>query len=438
MNHKTPPDATAVRYVILAMLFGFSFVSYLERVNISIASELMMPALSLTQMQMGQIFSSFLIGYAIFQVPAGILGDRMGPRFTLAVAGFFWGITTVLTGCIPGLLAKGTTGAFVALWILRFLLGSAEAATYPVGTRAVKNWMPAPQRALGNSVMFIGSSAATAMAGPLISLLMVKFGWRQSFYLSSVVAFVIAVVWYWYGTDYPQQHKSVSRRELELIDNPDHAPEGRKMSAPIWVLLRNRRILFLSLSYVSEGYVLFIFVFWLYIYLVEVRSFSMLKGGVVEALPWLVAAALAPVGGVVCDRLSVRTTRLSGARWVIMLGYGGSGILLFAAAEAASRTTAVAALCVSVGSLYFAESAFWAAAAYLAGEHAGAVSGVMNTAGIVGGIASTLLVPILVQHFGWLAALSSGAAMALLCTGLWWILGHQAALSVKPENAASV
>jgi MFS transporter, ACS family, glucarate transporter len=95
-------------------------------------------------------------------------------------------------------------------------------------------------------------------------------------------------------------------------------------------------------------------------------------------------------------------------------------------------------LCVSVGSLFFAETGFWTAAVYLAGEHAGAVSGVMNTAGILGGIASTLLVPILVQRFGWLTALSSGAAMAILCTVLWWILGREAALTSEPVSAASV
>jgi MFS transporter, ACS family, glucarate transporter len=89
---------------------------------------------------------------------------------------------------------------------------------------------------------------------------------------------------------------------------------------------------------------------------------------------------------------------------------------------------AVAALCVSVGALYFSESAFWTAAVYIAGEHAGAASGLMNTAGILGGIVSTLLVPVLVQHFGWLAALGSGAAMAIFCSALWWILGREAVL----------
>ncbi len=435
MHRDRAQRPTKIRYFILAMLFGFSFVSYLARINISIASELMIPSLSLTKVQMGQIFSSFLIGYAIFQIPSGLLGDTIGPRLTLAAAGLLWGIVTVMTGWVPGLVIKGAVGTFLSLWILRFLLGAAEAATYPVGSRAVRNWMPISQRALGNSVMFIGSSGASALAGPLIALLMVKLGWRQSFYVSSLFAFVVAAAWYCYATDYPAQHKSVSREELALSDVPAPVADDRRNLLSMWRLLTDRKIIFLSLSYVSEGYVLFIFVFWLYIYLVDVRGFSMLKGGLIESLPWLTAAALAPVGGILCDHLSGRSTRLAGARSVIMLGYLASGVLLFAAAEASSRALAVAALCISVGALYFAESAFWTAAVYLAGEHAGAASGLMNTAGILGGIVSTLLIPVMVQRFGWLVALSSGAVMAIFCSVLWWILGHEAVLK---ENAPAV
>jgi ACS family glucarate transporter-like MFS transporter len=419
------------------MLFGFSFVSYLERVNISIAAELMMPALSLTKTQMGQIFSSFLIGYAIFQVPGGILGDFKGPRFTLALAALFWGITTVLTGMIPGGVVKSSAGIFFSLWIVRFLLGSAEAATYPVSARSVRNWMPAPKRAMGNSVMLAGGSLAPGLTAPLFSWFMVRVGWRESFYLTSIPAFLIAILWYWYVTDHPGQHRHVNSGELALIRNGESGVELRP-SFPRWRLLADRKILFLSLSYIAEGYVLFLFVFWLYIYLVDVRGFTILKGGMVASLPWFTAVAFTPLGGISCDFISARRGRLAGPRWVIMTGYGLSGALLFAAAEASSRTIAVGALCLSVGFLYFAEPAFWTTAVFLSGENAGAVSGIMNTAGIVGGILSTSLVPVLVKHFGWLTALSSGAAMALLCSVSWCMFGRESpstshSVDIKPN-----
>jgi ACS family glucarate transporter-like MFS transporter len=161
----------------------------------------------------------------------------------------------------------------------------------------------------------------------------------------------------------------------------------------------------------------------LYIYLVEVRGFGILRGGFIASLPWITALVCTPLGGFACDRISAKRGRVAGARAVIMLGYGLSGVLLFAAAKVDSRATAVAAMCVSVGGLYFAEPAFWATAVHLSGENAGAVSGLMNTAGIVGGIASTSIVPLMVKHFGWLFALTSGAAVAIACTIVWFAIG---------------
>jgi ACS family glucarate transporter-like MFS transporter len=151
----------------------------------------------------------------------------------------------------------------------------------------------------------------------------------------------------------------------------------------------------------------------------------MLKGGMVASLPWLTALIGTPFGGLICDRISTRLGRIGGARAVIMLGYGLSGALLFAAAKSDSRTAAVAALCLSVGFLYFAEPAFWAIAVYLSGENAGAASGIMNTAGIIGGIISTSLIPVIVKHFGWMPALASGAAVAAACTCAWFMIGQK-------------
>ncbi len=442
MNRFAEDSTSRVRWSILAMLFGFSFVSYLERVNISITAEMMMPELSLTKTAMGQIFSSFLIGYAIFQIPGGALGDTIGPRLTLSLAALFWGIVTVLSGIIPGAIVQGSTSVFVSLWILRFLLGSTEAATYPVAALSVRNWMPARQRAFANGVMLSGSSLATAVTAPVVSLLMIRFGWRDAFYVTSSLAFLIAVLWFRYATDRPEQHPHISANELALIrpqqESTSVPPESNGGIRRVWELLANRKILFLSLSYISEGYVLFIFVFWLYIYLVEVRGFTLMKGGLVTSLPWLAATLATPAGGYVSDLLSSRFGRLEGARRIIMTSYGILGIMLFAAAEVGSRNLAVSILCLSVGFLYFAESSFWTTAAHLSTQNVGAVSGIMNAAGIVGGIASTSLVPILVKYFGWLVALGSGALMAILCALSWWAMGRIVAPDAPgPPQAAS-
>ena len=431
--------ATRVRWWTLAGLTGFGFVSYMERVNISIAAEVIMPAFGLTKVQMGQIFTSFLIGYAIFQVPGGWLGDRFGPRVMLATSALVWGIATIATALVPTFFGGTVFAGFIALWIVRFLLGIGQAATFPVGNCVIGNWMPRGERALGVSIMLLGLTSASAATGPLVSWLMLRVGWQRSFYVTAAPAFLIAIAWYVLARNTPADHKRVNRAERDLIQQDgltsvgsgsglqshlDAAVgEGASTPAPtLLALLRRRNVFLLVLSYTSEGYVLFIFVFWIYIYLVENRGFSMIRGGWIAALPWLTALVLVPLGGLACDWLSARTGRLAGARVVIMVGYGLSGALLFLASYADAAWISVAALCLSIGFLMSAEPGFWATATLLAGDKVGSLSGVMNAAGIVGGIISTSLMPILVSHFGWLPALSSGAVMALLCMLIWTVI----------------
>jgi len=416
---------TSFRWLVASMVGGFAFVSYIERMNISVAAAMMMPDLSLTKTQMGQVFSSFLWGYAIFQVPAGRIGDVVGPRLTLALAALLWGVTSALTGLLPGAIFRGAYAVLVSLLVLRFLLGAAESATFPVGARAIRNWTPLWERGLGNSIMIAGASIAAAVTSPLFSWLMVRVGWRNSFYITSLVAFVLALVWYLSVTDDPKDHRRVGSAELAILSkDAGSRVRANARTIPIRKLLANRKILLLSLSYTCEGYVLFIFVFWLYLYLIEVRGFTVLSGGLIASLPWLTAFACTPLGGWICDRISRPKGPVAGARTVIMIGYGLSGTLLFAAAKSESRPVCVAALCLSVGFLYFAEPAFWATSLHIAGENAGASSGIMNTAGILGGIVSTSLVPIIVKHFGWMPALASGAVVALACTDAWFVMGR--------------
>jgi MFS transporter, ACS family, glucarate transporter len=427
---------TSVRWFVAALVGAFAFVSYIERMNISVAAALMMPELSLSGTQMGQIFSSFLWGYAIFQVPAGWLGDVVGPRITLTVAALIWCITSVLTGFLPGTYAKGAASVILCLWILRFLLGAGEAATFPVGARAIRNWTPLWERGIGNSIMIAGASIAASVTSPLVSWLMTVVGWRASFYIVSLAALFVAMIWYFSVTDYPEQHRWAAGPETESYGSERGKAKSAVRAVSLANLLKNRNVLLLSLSYTCEGYVLFIFVFWLYLYLIQVRGFTILSGGFAASLPWLTAFACTPLGGWLCDRLAEKNGRIAAARTVIMIGYGVSGVLLFTAAMAAGRNASVAALCLSIGGLYFAEPAFWATAVHISGENVGASSGLMNTAGILGGIVSTSLVPVLVEHFGWITALGSGAMVALVCTGVWMVMGRMGFGTAAPEYAA--
>jgi MFS transporter, ACS family, glucarate transporter len=312
---------------------------------------------------------------------------------------------------LPGVISRGAAGTIALLVAFRFLLGAAEASTYPVAARAVHQWMAPEQRGLGSSLMLMGSSVASAFTAPFVAWSMLHFGWRASFYLTSMFAFAAALLW------------------LGMTQRAPVALAPSRQKANRWW---STDVALLSLSYISEGYLLFMFVSWLYIYLVEVRGFSLAKGGLVAALPWLAAIAATPLGGFLSDSFAVRLGRIGSARALIMTGYSSSGVLLLVAALVHTRFLAVLALCISLGSLYLAESSFWTTAVAIAGNNAGVVAGFMNTVAILGGIVSNSIVPPLVKHYGyigWIVAFSSGTVMGLFSTALWWALGKRLASS---------
>ncbi len=431
-------EATAIRRNILALLACFSLVSYVLRMNISVAAKFMMPELGLSEIKMGQVFSAFMLGYAIFQVPGGILGDRKGPRFVLTAAATSWGLATLLTGLVPGLMIKAGLGVFASLLILRFLLGAGEAAIYPVAARAIANWTPASERAFANAVVIAGLAVGSAFTPPLISWLMVNIGWRESFYLTSVLAFLIAIAWRWYATDRPEQHTRISDQELALIAAGRKEAEVEDSRSGSWLsLLKNRQLGLISLCYFINGYILFIFVFWFYLYLVEERKFSVLSGGIFTGLPFVVATVLMPAGGYLSDYLSAVRGRRWGRRLVAISGFTLSAISLFWGAQVANPYLAIAGLSLSVGFLMATEGTFWSSAIDVAGPHSGAAGGIMNTAGNLGGVVSTALVPVLVTHFGWFFALGTGSALAIVGALIWLFIRIDQAPVISPIGSGA-
>lgn len=404
------PRSARSNTLLIALLTGLSVVSYIARSNISVAAKFIKPELGLTDVQMGQVFSSFLIGYSLFQIPAGRLGDRFGPRVVLAASALCWGLMSLLTGLVPGMVVSGTFGVLGTFFVLRFLLGVSEASTYPVAARAIADRLPPTARAQANAIVITGAMLGSAVTPPLIAWAMTNLGWRQSFYVTSVLAFVIAGVWWVLVRDHPSG-ASVPETSRGAPSNAAPASWGK--------LLRDRNIVLLSLSYFVEGYVLYIFVFWLYTYLVDVRHFSVLRGGVFAALPWLIASVLTPLGGALSDRFALRFGDLPGRRVVVMTGFILSGIFLFCGATVGNPYLAIAALGLAVGFTEFTEGTFWATTSNIAGAHAGAATGIMNMMGNLGGVASTMGVPVLVKYFGWVVALGSGSVLAVVAAALW-------------------
>jgi ACS family glucarate transporter-like MFS transporter len=277
--------------------------------------------------------------------------------------------------------------------------------------------------AFPNGLTSTGLTLGAAATAPLVAWLMETLGWRESFLVTAPMAFLIAGVWWWYARDDPAEHPRVSKHELDLINADRPAPELDVDDRTGWKrVLGNRDILLLTASYFCMNYVFFIFFNWFFIYLVEVREFEILEGGFYAAAPWVVGAFAASAGGLWCDRLCRRLGPRWGYRIPGVVGLSLVSVLLVLGATATNPILAVVLLSLSFGCTQLTEGAYWGAAIAVAGRHASAAAGVLNTGGnVVGGIGA-LLVPITAERFGWVPALATGSVFALLGVGFWLLV----------------
>ncbi|HMU30319.1 MAG TPA: MFS transporter [Nitrospira sp.] len=407
-------DTSAVRprWGILALLFAISAVTYMDRVNISVTARQMMPAYGLTDQDMGYVFSAFVFGYALCQIPGGRLGDRWGARVVLACALLWWSLCTVLTAVVATLPVAGLVGTVGALVIVRFLLGVGESVALPNFNRAVADWMPPGQRGLGIGIAIGGIGIGAAITPPLASWVMVNYHWQSVFYLSALIGLMVALLWVLFSRD----GRSDATAKADTIPTP----------VPWGTIFRSRPLWWLVASYTCLGYVAYIYMSWFYLYLVNVRGIDLLRGGWLAAGPFLAILLFCPLGGWVTDKL-VPTIGLRRARLSIgMLGMALAGGLIAVGAWVESQTLAIVCLSLGAGWLYFTVGAYWSVTTDLSKTHAGTLSGVMNTGANVGGVISPSLTPWLADHWGWTASLLVAAGIAL-CGGLMW-------MKVNPED----
>ena len=433
----TDQSPTRTRWVILSLLLLISIITYIDRVNISVTARQMMPALGLTNLQMGQVFSAFVLGYALFQIPGGWLGDRWGARRILTLAVVWWSIFTALTALAPTLPVANMIGIMGSLMLVRFLIGVGEAAALPNFNRAVANWHPPRERGLGIGITIGGIGIGSALTPPITAWIMVNYGWQMAFYVAGALGVGIALLWHWYATDQPREHPHVNEAEARFIEGEalgNHAKGSPKISSPVqggqgvpWkTILRTPTVWWLVLSYTCLGYVAYIYMSWFYLYLLNVRGFDVLQGAFYASTPFIAMAVFCPLGGWVTDQL----THSHGVNWG-RASVGATGMILAAlsivvGANVDTSYLAIGFLSLGAGWLYFTVGAFWATTTDLSKPFAGTLSGIMNTGANLGGTLSPTLTPWLADQWGWPVALGTAATVAFI-GGLFWLL-------IRPEE----
>jgi ACS family glucarate transporter-like MFS transporter len=410
-------------------MFVISAIAYLDRVNISIAGSSIQKEFGLDNIRLGWVFSSFVVGYALFQAPGGRLADRFGPRKIVSLATICWAVFTALFAMVPA----GIPGVLAVLLAVEFLLGVSEAMVYPACNRLVAGWIPSQERGLANGLIFAGVGAGAGIAPLLITYLLLHHGWRFSFWICAAIGLAAGSIWYGIARDRPEEHPWVKPPEANYIRSglPDRAALQSREALPWSAILGSRNVWALTLSYFTFGYVAYIFFYWFFIYLNKVRGLDLKASAIFGMLPFLAMATCSPLGGYISDRLTKRYGKRVGRCGISVAGMAvAAGFIVFAMQARDARVASIV-LAGGAGALYLSTSCFWSVTADIAGRSAGSVSGVMNMGNQIGGAVTASLTPVLANAFGWPSSFLVAAALCAVGSLAWLLVDPHRALSGK-------
>jgi MFS transporter, ACS family, glucarate transporter len=425
-----------VRWFLVFWLFVLSAVSYLDRVNISIASGSIAEAYHLSDVQLGKVFSAMLVGYALFQTVGGRLADHFGPRRVLAAGVAWWGIFTALTAMVPA----NISGALLVFVAVRFLLGAGEAVIYPSANQFIARWVPTSERGVANGWIFAGVGAGAGLTPLLITQIMVRYGWRTSFWVCSIIGFVAGAVWFVAARDTPVEHGGVSAAELTLIRSglTQAEPKNGPKALVSWArVLRSKEVWAITLSYFCYGYVAWIFFSWFYRYLAKVRGLDLKASAFYTMLPFLAMLVCCLLGGAVNDRLTKWYGPRVGRCGLAAFAIAVAGIFIAFGSQVQSARLASVVLAGGAGALYLSQSSFWSVTADISGASSGSVSGFMNMGNQIGAALTASLTPWIAARFGWTTSFLVAAGLCLVGAVSWLVVDPSQQITVLPDAATA-
>jgi ACS family glucarate transporter-like MFS transporter len=426
-----------VRWFLVCWLFVLSAVSYLDRVNISVAGRSIAADYRLSNVQLGYVFSAMLIGYALFQTVGGRLADRFGPRRVLTAGVVWWGIFTGLTALVPATIR----GALFLFMAIRFLLGAGEAVVYPSSNQFVARWIPAHERGVANGWIFAGVGAGAGLSPPLITYFMLHYGWRSSFWACAIIGLVAGTVWYLMARDTPAEHPHVSTSELATIQSgmPIETENGDGDGLLPWrIVFRSREVRAITVSYFCFGYTAWIFFSWFFIYLAQVRGLNLRASAFYAMLPPVAMSVCSFVGGAISDGLTKWRGPRLGRCGLAAFSIALAGMFIAFGSQVVSARVASIVLAGGAGALYLSQSSFWSVSADIAGKASGSVSGFMNMGAQIAGAVTASLTPAIAARFGWTASFLVAAGLCLLGGAAWLMVDPTRVLNSRNSASASV
>lgn len=377
------------RNAVLLFLVLISVITFLDRINISVAGATIMKDLGLSEKQWGWVLSAFIISYGLLQVPLGIWGDRKGHRMVLTIIVLWWSAFTGFTGMAAG---------FVMLLATRFLFGIGEAGAYPCMTGVTGRWFPRRESAKAQGYIWAASRMGGALTPFIVIPVILTLGWRTAFYILSLLGLLWAAAWFAWYRDNPARMKGITSAELEeLKDKETQAPEHK---IPWARILRNRQFWLILAMYFFYAWGSWFFFSWFPTFLESGRGFSKGELTYAIAVPFLMSMAGNITGGYLSDKLSARHGVRAGRKIPGVTGLAVSALFMFLAAFIPGKLQVFIFLSLCFGVIDLMLPSAWALCIDVGKRYAGAISGAMNTAGNIGGFVCASLFGYLVEATG--------------------------------------
>jgi len=405
----SPQRLTKAQWTPIVLMIAASGMSYFDRTIMSIAAPTIMKDFGISETQMSTVFLAALLSYTICMTPGGWLTDLFGPRRMLTATLLGTALLTGLTAFCgsPGLGA--ILGIVPSFFVVRFLFGISASPIYTATGRMAANWIQPEAQGWVQALIMAAAMFGSATSPLLFSRMISAYGWRASFWMAASGAAVLGIVWFVMVRDHPPGQATIAAAQPRVPSQ-----WGR--------LLANRNLQFLAAAYFLTNYFEYIFFYWMYYYLGQIRHLGAGETALATTIVFLTTGVMTPVGGKISDRLVALYGLKTGRRVVAMVGLSASAVLLVLGASGFGVTTTVALLSLAMGFASSAEGPSWATAIGISGRHAGAVCGIFNTGGNIGGMLAPTVTALIASQFGWSGGLYFGSLMALIAALLWLLI----------------
>lgn len=383
------------RWQIIMMIFLASFINYMDRTAFSVAAPFLTKEFNLSPADLGMLFSSFFMGYALFNFVGGYLSDIYGPR---KIFSFFMCVWSVFCGL------TGAAFSFASLFIVRVCFGIGEGPISSTTSKTVSNWFPAKERSSAMGIASSGTPLGAAVAGPIVGLITLYFSWKIAFVIMALIGVVWAFFWWHTAHDLPSEDPKISPDELAEITqgqvNASGVVDDRKM--PLTYYLKKSTVLLTALAFFAYNYNLFFFLTWFPSYLTMAKGLSIAKMTIVTTLPWIAGFIGLASGGILSDFIYRKTGKLMFSRKIILVGgLGLTSVCVAVTGFAESVTSAVSLMAVAIFGLYLTGSTYWALIQdTVSSKNVGGVSGFVHFLANLSGVIGPTVTGFIVQSTG--------------------------------------